>query len=74
MGEQHRSGYPAEVIINYMLIVMVVIFITFLILMLLVRKFCPPSLGEDQPPRIKKALDSAMINKYLPSRHYPDKT
>ncbi len=54
MGDSRKSDLTSEVIINYMLIVMVAVFISFVIFMILVRKFCPPNLGDDEPPRIKK--------------------
>ena len=65
------SGVNIEELVNYLLIVMVTLFFCFLIFMILVHKFCPSFRHEDDDE--EKKLDSACINKYLPSEKYESK-
>ena len=66
------SGVNIEDLVNYLLIVMVTLFFCFLIFMILVHKYCP-SLREEEENQEEKKLDSACINKYLPSERYESK-
>lgn len=66
------SGVNIEDLVNYLLIVMVTLFFCFLIFMVLVHKLCPSYRQENENEEEKK-LDSACINKYLPSERYESK-
>ena len=49
MGDSRESD-----IINYMLMVIPIAFISFVFFTIFFRKFCLSNEGDDEPPRIKK--------------------